>query len=297
MKELAEVIRKMKPSISDSSVKVYTSILKNLFYKHHDKDVDMNTDWFSNQDTVMKCLVDKEPKSRKTIYAALIAITGDKNNDKYKTAMMEDSKKYDSNIQKQEKTETQKDNWKSLADVNTIYETMSNKVKSYLNSKQPLDKNEYKKLQHFIVLCLTIGKFIPPRRSLDWCEMKINGPIDKEKDNYIDGNRFVFNVYKTKKYYGKQEVVIPRELKSILTKFIKLNPHEYLLTDTKGQKLNNVKMTQMLNAIFDSKISTSMLRHIYLTDRLKDIPKLTELQNLAKEMGHSVREQLEYIKK
>jgi hypothetical protein len=49
--------------------------------------------------------------------------------------------------------------------------------------------------------------------------------------------------------------------------------------------------------IFDGlKISTSMLRHIYLTDKLKDVPKLVELEQLASDMGHSLKEQLEYVK-
>jgi len=39
-----------------------------------------------------------------------------------------------------------------------------------------------------------------------------------------------------------------------------------------------------------------LLRHIYLSDKLKDIPKLAELQKTAKEMGHSVAEALEYVK-
>jgi hypothetical protein len=40
-----------------------------------------------------------------------------------------------------------------------------------------------------------------------------------------------------------------------------------------------------------------MLRHIYLSNRLAAIPKLEELEDLASDMGHSVSQQLEYIKR
>jgi hypothetical protein len=62
--------------------------------------------------------------------------------------------------------------------------------------------------------------------------------------------------------------------------------------------MTNVKLSQRLNKIFDGlKISTGLLRHIYLTEKLKDVPKLQELEQLASDMGHSLKEQLEYVKK
>jgi hypothetical protein len=69
------------------------------------------------------------------------------------------------------------------------------------------------------------GVFIPPRRSLDYCEFKIKN-IDREKDNYLDKNKLIFNRYKTAKTYGQQSVDIPVQLRNILTKWSKLNPNE-----------------------------------------------------------------------
>jgi hypothetical protein len=40
-----------------------------------------------------------------------------------------------------------------------------------------------------------------------------------------------------------------------------------------------------------------MLRHIYLTDKYKDIPAINELKQTASDMSHSVAEALEYVKK
>lgn len=290
---MEEIIKKNKPAISANTLKTYKSLLKSLYLKKHDNVKDMNCDWFNNQEEIIKLLEDKPASSRKTTYAALIAIASD--NDKYKTALLDDGKSYDKFIKSQTKTEAQTDNWKDFNEIKAVYDAMYLKVKPLLSMKE-LDSSEFKKLQDFIILSITSGIWFPPRRSTDWIDMKIKGEIDKAKDNYIEKNKFVFNKYKTAKFYDKQEVEIPKGFKTILNKYLKLNQHEYLLVNEKGNKLTNVRLTQILNRIFGNKISTSMLRHIYLSDKLKDIPKLNELQQLASDMGHSISEQLEYVK-
>lgn len=289
---MESAIKENKPTISASSLKTYISLLKSLYHKKHEKG-DINLAWFNNQDEIIELLKDKPASSRKTTYAALIAIA--KNNNKYKAALLDDGKTYDKFIKTQTKTEKQEENWKSFEEVQKIFNDMHTKIKPLLNSKE-LSPTDYKKLQDFILLALTSGVFISPRRSMDWVDMKIKN-IDKAKDNYIDKNDFVFNKYKTAKFYETQKVSIPKQLKTILNKFIKLNPHEYLLTDDKGNKMTNVRLTQKLNKIFDGAISTSMLRHIYLTEQLKNVPALEKLEKMAHDMGHSVGEALEYVKR
>jgi integrase len=289
---MESAIKENKPTISASSLKTYISLLKSLYHKKHEKG-DINLAWFNNQDEIIELLKDKPASSRKTTYAALIAIA--KDNNKYKAALLDDGKTYDKFIKTQTKTEKQEENWKSFEEVQKIFNDMHTKIKPLLNSKE-LSPTDYKKLQDFILLALTSGVFISPRRSMDWVDMKIKN-IDKAKDNYIDKNDFVFNKYKTAKFYETQKVSIPKQLKTILNKFIKLNPHEYLLTDDKGNKMTNVRLTQKLNKIFDGAISTSMLRHIYLTEQLKNVPALEKLEKMAHDMGHSVGEALEYVKR
>ena len=107
----------------------------------------------------------------------------------------------------------------------------------------------------------------------------------------------VFNSYKTAKTYGQQEVEIPKTLKSILTKWIKLNPTPYLLFDTNMNQLTNVKLNQRMNRIFDGKISVNAMRHTYLTDKYKKTSE--ENRELAEEMtnmGSSVNMAETYIK-
>lgn len=292
MEHLRNRLKENKSNISASTLKTYASLLKSLYYNNHDKQSEINLDWFDKQDDVIESLKDKPYSSRKTTYSALIAIT--KNNDKYKNELVGDAKKYQEFITTQKKTDKQEANWKNYDEIKNIVDASLERIKPLLKKKELNDK-EYKDLQDFVILALTSGVYFPPRRSSDWVFMKIQN-VDKANDNFIDKNNFVFNKYKTAKFYNQQTVDIPKDLKKILNKFIKFNPHEYLLTDGQGKQLSTVRLTQKLNTIFGNKISTSMLRHIFLSSKLKDIPALNELKQIATEMGHSVNEQLQYIK-
>ena len=126
--------------------------------------------------------------------------------------------------------------------------------------------------------------------------MMIRGDIDKTKQNYIDKNEFVFNSYKTSKK-GEQRVAIPKELKTILNKYIKINKTNHLLVNANGEKMSGTSVTHRLNRIFGSPTSTSMLRHIYLSNIYKDVPALKQMTDLADEMGHDVSTALQYVKK
>jgi hypothetical protein len=291
---LEDIIKERKSGISENSVKTYVSLLRALYYKHHEKDSDMNMKWFSDEDTIIDILKDKAPSSRKTYFSALLCVSD--NTEKYRKQMMEDAVGYNNMIKEQKKSDKQTENWKSFDEIKRIYENSFYKIKPILNSKEPLGKKEYANLEDFIILSLTCGYWIPPRRSQDWCDFKIRNFNPKE-DNCIEKGNFIFNKYKTAKFYHEQVVAIPKGLKLILTKWIKINKGDYIIHDHYGNKMTNVKLSQRLNKIFDGlKISTSMLRHIYLTERLKDIPKLTELEKLAHDMGHTPMQAMEYVK-
>lgn len=125
--------------------------------------------------------------------------------------------------------------------------------------------------------------------------MKLRG-VDKTKDNYMSAYKFVFNQYKTAGTYGQQTVEIPRKLHSIITRWSKKHDNPYLLFDRNDNPLTQPKLTLKLNGIFGKRLSVSLLRHIFITDKLKDVPKLTELKEMAEGMGHSLESQMQYRK-
>lgn len=81
-------------------------------------------------------------------------------------------------------------------------------------SKEGLSMSQLQTVQNFIIVCLTSGLFIPPRRSIDWTLMK-HSNFNKDKDNYYDKKQFVFNQYKTAKYYKQQSIDVPTSLKTM----------------------------------------------------------------------------------
>ena len=58
-------------------------------------------------------------------------------------------------------------------------------------------------------------------------------------------------------------------------------------------KISCPQITRVLNKVFGKSISTSMLRHIYLTNVYKDVPQIKKMENLVDQMGHSISTAIE----
>lgn len=300
MNNIKEVIKKKllinKPNLSDSSINTYYNLLKKIFYSINNKDIEFNIDFFKEQDIIIKYLKDKPLQTKKTILASLVSINNDnKYNNKYKLEMGKLINEYNEKNIKQEKTKKQEDNWIEMDEVKNIYDDKYNSVK-YLLTKKNINMKELQLLQDVIILALLGGIYIPIRRSQDYTEFKI-ADVDKDKDNYKDKNKLIFNKYKTAKFYNKQEISIPNKLNILLNKYIKLNPYEYLLIDNKKTKLDSIQLNQRLNKIFSKNTSVNILRHSYITDKFPEHNKLLEMKKTAEKMGHNIDQQILYAKK
>jgi integrase len=289
---IKEEIIKLKPNISQSSVNTYNSILKNL-YKNVFKNEDFDLKKFESTGPILSYLKDLEPNKRKTILASLVVITDNK---RYRDQMMKDIEEYKVNESNQVKNDKQTDSWVDTSEIDTLIKDMESNVNT-LYKKKSLNNTDLQDIQNYIILCILSGKYIPPRRSKDYVDFKIKD-IDRDKDNYIEKKNMIFNSYKTAKTYQRQELPIPPELMKILNKWIKINPTEYLLFDSNGKKLTNVKLTQRLNKIFGKKASVNQLRHTYLSGKYQDTIKLNkEMADDMKAMGSSRSQEAIYIKK
>lgn len=262
--KIKETIKNKRASLSPSSIKSYTSTIKNLYINMFD-DQDFELDKLKDTDKVLKYLHNIPPNRRKTILSALVVLTDDAD---YRKLMLDDIRDYNKDIHKQEKTETQKENWIDRAEINELWEDL-NRDANVLYRKKHLRPSDLQTIQSLIILSLLGGMFIPPRRSLDYCDFYIKD-IDKEKKNYIDKNELVFNRYKTSKFYGQQRIPIPKQLKAILTKWISVNPTNTLLFDKNLNPLSSVKLNQRMNKMFGERhIAVNQMRHTYLSDKYK----------------------------
>jgi hypothetical protein len=293
MNDIKAYIAKKRPTLSASSITTYASILKNL-YKRVFGEGEVNLDQFEKTEPVLKYLADMPPNRRKTILSSLVIITDKK---PYRDLMATDVRDYNRDISKQEKTPQQEASWVETADVKAVSEDLKRNA-DLIMKKKNITPSDLQQIQNYIIMCVLGSLYIKPRRSKDFVDFKIRN-VDKETDNYMDKNKFVFNSYKTAKTYGKQEVEIPVQLRNIITKWSKINPTDYLLFDANMNKLSSVKLNQRLNRIFDGKkVGVNQLRHTYLTDKFGDtIRKKKELADTMEDMGSSSAMADTYIKK
>jgi hypothetical protein len=294
MDDIIDLVKKNRPHLSASSIKTYKSILKNIYDKcYDDKEYHMKN--YDNDKHILNLIEDIPYNKRKTILAALSVLTSNKN---YNKVMMEDIKSYQDNEMKQEKTPQQKEGMIPLDDIKALYNNLEHNAKLVLK-KNTLTYPDLNDIMKWVMIALTGGIFQAPRRSIDFGNMKWRN-YDTEKDNYVDvkNSKFIFQNYKTAKSYGKQETEITKPLKLVLNRWFKVIPEncDHVLFDNKYQPLTSPQMTHRLNEIFGKKISTSMLRHIFLTDKFKGLD-LDDLQKTATEMGNSPMQALLYVKK
>ena len=288
---LREFIKSKRPTLGESSVTTYHSILKNLHKKVFDGDMDFEQ--FNQAEQILEHLKDLPPNKRKTILSALVVVT---DNQLFRDVMLTDIKDYTATIATQEKSEAQENNWIESTEIKTLWELLK-KDATLIYKKSTLDSNDLQTIQRFIILSLLGGIFIAPRRALDFCDFKILGST-KTEGNYLDKNELVFRTYKTAATYGEQRVTIPTPLKTILNKWIKHNPTPYLLFDSNMNKLTSTKLGQRLNLIFGGRnIGVNSLRHAYLTGKYAEHTETKKaVAQDMKDMGSSPAMLETYVK-
>lgn len=290
MDTLKKDIKECRPKLSESSIKTYANILSNLHKVLFKKDFDIQN--FTKFETlVMDHLKDVKYNVRKTILSALVCITKGDTQKKYRDQMLKDANVYNAEQKTNTMTAEQKESW---IDWDSIVDHMEQLKRKYLyvfkESKPSI--SDILNLQKYIVLSCYV--LIPPRRCLDYCEMKYKG-FDKEKENYFDKGSFVFSIYKTAKFLGKQVEKLPNGLACLIRKWISFRPDsEYLFTDQHNNKLTSNGMTKILNSIFGKNVSVNQLRHTYITEKMG--PMIKKLEEVAGDMGHSQAMQKLYVK-
>ena len=282
--EIQSVLRTNKPGVAESTLKQYTSIVGSLCKK---LELEFSpTVFIDNKSTVMNYLRNVPISTQRSVISAIIAIHPDEH---FKELLDRANADYNAQKATGQKTEKEEQNWVTQDEIADKLKELKRLYKS-ISSKKELSPKDYQTMQNYVILALTSGYYTPPRRLADFTNLKINN-INLDTDNYIrDGDTLVFNIYKTAKRYGEQEVPLPKKLVKIIDKFIKQTEHidrQYLLFDNYYNPLTSVKLNQRLNSIFDGKkVSTNNFRHSYLTEKFGD--NYTEMQNTASMMGTSV---------
>jgi hypothetical protein len=263
-KTITQEIENKRKGLGASSVKTYTSILFNLFKKLDGKEEDIK--FFDNDKPILEFLKDKTPQTRKTILSALFVMTG---NDEYRKIMIEDCGVVNKEYKEQKKSVKENENWISVDLIKEKYNERLEQVQLMFSKKAVINAGV---VIEFLLLAFLGGvSGIAPRRSMDYTELKTKN-YDTKTDNYYSKGILYFNKYKTVEKYGLQTLNLKEKspvLDKILKTWCKVNHTDYVLYSSNGNKLTSPQITKYLNKIFDRKIITDLLRHIYLTNFYK----------------------------
>lgn len=292
------IIEKLKDrDLSDNSINTYIKNVK-LF---NEKKPLKNLNFLKNKDHVKNVLDSYSPNTQKNLLISIIALLKldeklrkSKLLSEYQSKLDEMNDQYKEQEQKNEKTEKQKQNWIDYEDMKVKQDELEKSVEK-LKKYKTVDSHEYNQILKLLVLSLYLD--IPPRRNRDYIDMYIINDPNNAKDenkNYLLINKnkmkFIFNTYKTSKKYGEKEIDIPEHLQDIIKLYLKFYPLDYkksnknfeelFLVKSDGKKFLNNSITLILNNIFKKKVSSSMIRHAYLSHHYGDIQQeLNEAKN------------------
>jgi len=304
-----------KRKLSLVSIAIYKTNLELLNKIITGDDKIQNIDFVKDVDKVLEALSVKALNTRKNYITSIVvmlkALGEDELYDRYTALMDMISKQVEDKYDENEKTENQKNNWVDYIEILKLlnkYKTLTRPL--FRKDKDDLTNKEKDLIQQHLVLYLYSGKAFPIIRN-DFADMKIVDDKDKleDKKNYlvISNNkrsmRFQLNEFKTKN--SKTNIDKPfiiqikdAELKSLIRKWIDIANSEYLLINLsgnqykgKGTPMSANGIAKYLQKIFmkhlNKKISTSLLRSIYITNKYKNNTTTKEKKELAQDMLHS----------
>jgi hypothetical protein len=283
-KMIAEELREKRPNISDSSEKTYASTLFSLNKRmggEHDLD------FFKKHNEILQFIKEnmQNKQTQKTLLSALLILTG---LSEYRADMLAFAKEVNDAYKTQKMTDKQREHRISFDQVKEKVEKTLSALKQHRTMVG---------FQQFLAAAFSSGVYAPPRRS-EFANIRIRN-FDNTLDNYLFKNNIVFNSYKTSKKYGRQEYTIPKEVMPFLRQYLKINKTDFLFPKKDGEaSMSNVDYNRLLGKVFGSFISVDALRSIYLSEKYKDVPRMEDMEQTAREMGHSVSTAMtDYVKK
>lgn len=192
--------------------------------------------------------------------------------------------------------EIERTNWKPIAehyDKNTPTELQKEKLmtlKEIDSIRCTLEVGTFERL------LLAFYTLIEPIRADYFATEIIKSEEDvPTEENYIvlSSGKLIIKDFKTKNRYEKIENTLSSELKEELKISLNKNPRRYLFTQPDNQnqpftrKLFSNWACRVLTRVLKQPMSLTVLRHIYITDKIQNKTSAIELIDIASKMGHS----------
>ena len=293
METIKKTIQTSRSNIKENSLNTYLSNIRKVFKEVFKNEI--NITYFNQFVKVRKYLDKLNPATRKNIMTAIMVLLKAHNVNKrtlnkyqkYFEVLVTD---YENNYDNQVKSEKENKNWITWVQLNKKIKDLDNQISEFDMSN--LTKNQRDIIQQHLLLILYTE--IPPMRN-DYALMKVYHNKEVKGENYIHlvKKLIILNKYKTAKTYGEKKIDIPNNVIKIISRWINITENEYLLINIRDcNPMTNNGLTKYLNKIFKpKKVSTTLLRKLYLSEKYPVVHNRKDMKKDAYVMGHSLETQ------
>lgn len=287
-----------KTELSENSISTYMRNLRKIF-KEHFACTTPNPLFFKDHVSTIE-YIDSLPTnaSRKTMCTSIIVML--KHHPVFPKKIKEIySKKLTSIAYEQnqvyienQRSEKENLNWVTKEEIEEKISFLEKEMNRQATPRQKLVSAQ----KHLI---LKLYNEIPPLRNDYAFTCIFPKKKDVPEDNLcncivLDEAKMYLKVYKTSKFYGTKEITIPstiinliKDFESLKKKMNKNIPHNYLLIKCDFTPMDKLNLTKTLNKIFyPKKVSTTVLRKVYLSYKYPIQHSIQEMQKDADIMGH-----------
>ena len=313
---LIDIIKKARPNVKDSTIKMYTANLTKLKKLFDSEDYK----FLKDPEKVNEKLGDLHYTTKRNYYNAiliyLMAIAKDDKDMKedpliikYNEMRDQGNQTYQDNQATGVISDKQKASFVPIEEINKMIEEMGQEIKDQkIKKKADLTAKDKALIQSYILF--NIYTRLPLRNDVAGMETinkrsynKLSQEEKKSKNHLVVNKNTIFmelNKFKTSAKYESIKIPIEKDLEKLLRFYIRVNGMGVLFKSGTGKALTRNELSKLLiketKKRMGKSISTTMLRKIYLSSKYADVKE--DMENDAKIMGHSVATgQSVYVKK
>tara|TARA_R110000822_G_scaffold46394_3_gene123432 strand:- start:8150 stop:9121 length:972 start_codon:yes stop_codon:yes gene_type:complete len=323
-------MEKVKQAIDDArnikanSLRAYVISLNkvhNAIKNNYNFDKQHPLDFLKDEKKVLESIKDLKVNTQKNYLSAII-VGLDAMNDKgrydkdlkeYREYLDELNKEVMKELEKNEKTENQKENWVSLKELRKVMNGYKRDlIDRDVFKKETITKKQRDILQMWVVANLYIGSDENAPIRLDYGGSLVvkNSDYEKLKEDDLESNNYLvvksrtkkffhFGEYKSKKAHGIKKIPVGRILNSVLNIWLKFNDSGNLLVDSRDKPMNSNQLSKYITKTFKptgKKVTLNLIRHVYISEK-HPVSVNDSKEKTADLMMHSTDMQSKYAKR
>ena len=296
---LIDLIKKNRPNVKETTIKMYVSNLLKLMKLFDLEDLTFLKDINKVEDKLKNLHYTTRRNYLNAIIVYLLAKDKeDKLIEEYVDIRDKLNKQYEDEQATGVISDKQKENFVDISEINNMINEMNKEIKDKkIRTKETLTAKDKNLLMVYTLY--NIYTRIPLRNDLAGMivinKREYNKLTDKQKEenNYLVINKnnmyMVLNQYKTSSKYKELNIDIPKDLERLLRQYIKINGMGVLFKSSTGKPITRNALSQLLlkwsKKYMGKSISTTMLRKSYLSSKYGKMKEELEADNFV--MGHS----------